>query len=176
MTHAAVPLALGIGLGKDVISRRLLLAGAIAAILPDLDVISFYFGVVYSSAFGHRGFTHSLSFAALSALLGACAWRPLNTRYLCAFWFLFVSMASHGVLDAFTDGGSGIAFLWPFSNARFFAPAQFIEVSPIGVARFLSERGVTVLLSEMKWVWLPCLLAAAGLMWIRHTRLRLNRR
>jgi inner membrane protein len=172
ITHTAVPIALGLGLGKDVVSRRLMTAGAVAAMLPDIDVIAFYFGFPYGSAFTHRGFTHSLSFAALCALLGACACRPLNTRFACAFWFLFVSMASHGVLDTFTDGGSGIAFLWPFSNARFFAPAQFIEVSPIGVTRFLSERGVTVLLSELKWVWLPCLLVAAGLVFARRINAR----
>jgi hypothetical protein len=34
-------------------------------------------------------------------------------------------------------------------------PFRPIEVSPIGVRQFFSERGLTVLASEMLWVWLP---------------------
>lgn len=58
-------------------------------------------------------------------------------------------MVSHGLLDTLTTGGKGVALLWPFSDERFFAPLQFIRVSPIGVGRFLSERGLAVLLSEL---------------------------
>jgi hypothetical protein len=64
LTHMAVPLAVAIGAGSRIISRRLLVAGAIGAMLPDLDVIGFRFGIEYASDFGHRGFTHSLMFAA----------------------------------------------------------------------------------------------------------------
>ena len=35
--------------------------------LPDLDVIGFRFGIHYGDFWGHRGFTHSLVFAALLA-------------------------------------------------------------------------------------------------------------
>jgi len=170
MTHAAVPLALGIGLGKNTVPVRLLVAGAVASMLPDLDVLAFHLGFSYGSAFGHRGFTHSLAFAAVCAVLGASTHRWLETDYARAFAFLFVSMASHGLLDSFTDGGQGIALLWPFSDARYFAPAQVIEVSPIGVARFLTERGATVFLSELKWVWLPCLAFAATLVLLRRLK------
>lgn len=34
-----------------------------------------------------------------------------------------------------------------------------ITVSPIG-AGFFSARGVETLISELKWVWLPCVLLA----------------
>ena len=167
LTHPAVPLALGLGLGPTVIPGRLLAAGAVASVVPDLDVIAFEFGVPYGSAFGHRGFTHSLPFAALVALLGACFWRVLRARLRHVFWFLFIATASHGTLDAFTTGGSGIAFLWPWSTERYFAPVQVIEVSPIGVARFLSQRGLAVLRSELFWIWLPCTCIAGSLMLAR---------
>jgi inner membrane protein len=163
-THALVPLAVGAGLGKPMVSRRLMLAGMAVAILPDLDVIGFQFGVAYGTDFGHRGFSHSLAAAAAVALLGALAWKPLQSTFARAFLFLFLSMASHGVLDAFTNGGSGVALFWPFSGERLFAPVTPIEVSPIGLSRFLSERGARVLLSELLWVWLP-VLALAVLLW-----------
>ena len=34
-----------------------------SAILPDLDVLAFNFGISYSHPFGHRGITHSILFA-----------------------------------------------------------------------------------------------------------------
>lgn len=170
-THAAVPLALGLGLGRHIVSRRLLAAGVVASMLPDLDVVGFRLGIPYAADLGHRGFSHSLLFAALTALLGACAWRALHTRFIRAFVFLFVVMASHGVLDAFTAGGLGIALLWPWSSQRYFAPWQVIAVSPIGFG-FFSPRGVAVLLSELKWVWLP---AAGGGLLLAALRCYVNR-
>lgn len=159
-THPAVPLALAVGLGRDAIPSRLLAAGVAASILPDADVVAFSLGVPYGSAFGHRGFTHSLAFAAAVGLAGALFHRALDATRVRAAAFLFVATASHGALDAFTTGGSGIAFLWPWSEARYFAPVQVIAVSPIGLRRFLSERGVDVIFSELAWVWSACALAA----------------
>jgi inner membrane protein len=162
-SHPAVPLALGVGLGKEIVSRRLLLAGIAGSILPDLDVVAFSFGIPYGHQFGHRGFSHSFFFAGLVALLGACAHRWLYCSFGVAFWFLFLATASHGALDAFTNGGLGIAFFWPWSDERYFVRYQLIEVAPIGISHFLSSWGVRVILSELRWVWLPCGLLAIGL-------------
>lgn len=163
LTHPVIPLALGLGLGKHVIPRPLMAAGMAAAVLPDLDVIAFRFGITYASGFGHRGFSHSLFFAVCVALIGACVFRCYRTGFARAFAFLFLSIVSHGVLDSFTNGGSGIAFLWPWSMDRFYAPVQFIEVSPLRLERLFSARGITVLLSELVWVWTPFALVGLGL-------------
>lgn len=162
-SHPAVPLAIGLGLGSKVVSKRLLVAGVVTSILPDLDVLAFRFDIPYVSALGHRGFTHSLSFALLVALIGTAASRTLHTTFRTAFLFLFLATASHGILDAFTDGGLGIAFLWPWSAERFFAPIRPIRVSPLSISRFFSQRGVSVLQSELIWIGLPCVLAALAL-------------
>ena len=71
--------------------------------------------------------------------------------------FLFLATASHGVLDAMTDGGLGIAFLSPFSNQRYFFPFRPIAVSPIG-AGFLSAQGLHVVANELAWIWVPSLM------------------
>ena len=55
VTHAAVPLCLGLGLGLKVIPPRLLFTGVILAMLPDADVLSFKLGIAYGNVFGHRG-------------------------------------------------------------------------------------------------------------------------
>jgi inner membrane protein len=54
---------------------------------------------------------------------------------------------SHGLLDTLTDGGLGIALLWPVSNHRYFAPWTPIPVAPIG-ARMLTGRGLGVVMTE----------------------------
>ena len=76
-------------------------------------------------------------------------------------WFyFFLATASHGLLDAMTDGGLGVVFFSPFDTARYFLPWRPILVSPIGVARFLSPRGLAVLRGEIFWIWLPAVFLA----------------
>jgi inner membrane protein len=163
LTHMAVPLAIGAGLGNRAIPRRLLVAGMLGSMLPDLDVAGFRLGIEYASDFGHRGFSHSLVFAAMVALLCSIAWRYFHASAGRVFLFMLVSIALHGLLDCLTNGGHGVALLWPFSSHRFFAPFQPIQVSPIGLSRFLSSGGLAVLMSEAIWVWLPCLALGMGI-------------
>lgn len=113
------------------------------SMLPDADVIAFALDIPYSDPFGHRGASHSLAFAAgVGALVGLAA-RRLRLGLL-----IVVVVASHPLLDAFTDGGLGVALLWPWDDARMFAPWRPIPVSPIG-ASFLSARGLSVVLAEL---------------------------
>jgi inner membrane protein len=86
--------------------------------------------------------------------------------------FLFLAAVSHGVLDAFTNGGLGIAFFAPFSAERYFFPVTPIQVSPIGAA-FFSERGLTVMASEVCWVWTPAALLTAA--WLALHRIPQSR-
>jgi inner membrane protein len=162
LSHLAVPIALGAGLGRDTVPGRLLAAGAAASVLPDLDVVGLRLGIPYGSALGHRGATHSLLFAAALALLAAWRHRDLGAAPATAFEFVLVAGASHGLLDALTSGGLGVALLWPLSPERLFAPVRPIRVAPLTV-RALASRGPAVLASELRWIWLPAALLAVGL-------------
>jgi inner membrane protein len=71
------------------------------------------------------------------------------------FVYLFLAAGSHGLLDAMTNGGLGVAFFSPFENGRYFLPFRPIRVSPIGVTRFFTSRGVAILQSEIVWIWIP---------------------
>lgn len=159
LSHTAVPLALGIGMGSKVIPHRLLATGVVASMLPDIDVLGFRFNIAYTDTFGHRGASHSLMFALMAGLLAMFFSARLKANWKTAFLFVGASCASHGLLDAFTNGGEGVALLWPFSDTRIFFPWRFIEVSPLKLHRVFSGRGLEVLLSEFVCVWLP----AAGL-------------
>lgn len=161
LTHAAVPLALWCASEHGRISTRLLGAGVAAAMLPDADVLAFALHIPYADAFGHRGASHSLAFAALLAAL-ACALAPwLRAGRVQAAAFVFISALSHPLLDALTSGGLGVALWWPWSEQRLFAPWRPIRVSPFA-NQFFSARGLQTLLSELRWVWLPLLLCVLG--------------
>jgi len=118
------------------------------SLLPDADVIGFRFGIAYADAWGHRGATHSLLFAAVLGcvvgLLGPIFGAPRGRTAACAVLVL----VSHGLLDTLTDGGLGCALFWPFDRTRYFAPWQPIPVAPIGRA-FFSARGFQVALAEL---------------------------
>ena len=172
LSHPAVPLALAIGLGSRTISPRLLFAGVVASIIPDLDVLTFRLGIPYSNVMGHRGISHSLAFAIGPGLLAtaSCTW--LKTSRSSAFIFVAISAASHGLLDMLTNGGSGIAFLWPMSDSRFFFPTQVIEVSPLSMSRFFGSAGTRVLGSELMWVWTPSIAICFAIYALRRRNAR----
>ena len=160
VTHPAVPLALAVAYGQRYVSRRLLLAGVGASVLPDLDSLGLDLGIPYGHMLGHRGFSHSILFALLLAVGAALLYRTLRSSRSAAFAVVFISCASHGLLDALTSGGLGVAFLSPLSNHRYFLPWRPIAVSPLDVDRFFSNWGFRVLRSEVVCVWLPCALLA----------------
>ncbi|HEU5092745.1 MAG TPA: hypothetical protein VFT30_08670, partial [Nitrospira sp.] len=79
----------------------------------------------------------------------------------------------HGVLDALTDGGLGVAFFSPFNTSRFFFAARPVAVSPIGISSFFSEDAFHVLTSEVKWIWIPTIAGffiVRGLQAVRWTQ------
>jgi len=169
VSHAVAALAMGAALHEPRVSKRVWLAGAVASTVPDLDVLGFRFGIPYGDFFGHRGFTHSLLFAAMLATIAAAALRKGANLGAGALWtYLFLAAASHGVLDAMTDGGLGVAFFSPFGNGRYFLPWRPIVVSPIGITRFFTPRGLAVLGSELLVVWLPALVFAGSALFLRR--------
>ncbi|MBA3929121.1 MAG: hypothetical protein C0521_05960 [Xanthomonas sp.] len=169
LTHALLPLAAGIALGTRRIPPRLLATGMIAAILPDADVVGFKLGIEYAHALGHRGASHSLLFALACGVFAAFGARWFRTSAVTACLFVALAAASHPLLDMLTDGGLGVALFWPWSDARHFAPWRVIEVSPFA-NRFFSARGADVLLSELRWVWLPVLAFSGLAAWLRKRR------
>ena len=157
-SHAIAAVAIG---GAAVAgSSRLAIwgLGALCSVVPDLDVVSLFFGLPYGHVLGHRGLSHSLLFAAvLASIVTAVARRSLaacpSTPRLWRFFFL--ATASHGRLDAMTNGGLGVAFFAPFSDTRYFLPWQPIVVSPISIRGLFSRRSLRVMWSELGWVGLP---------------------
>jgi inner membrane protein len=168
LTHAVVGAALAQVGPRSVPRGRLTLALAALAMLPDLDVVAFRFGIPYSHWLGHRGLSHSVLFgvciAAIVARLGFRRTRvgPHDRWWL--FGLCSAAIVSHGVLDACTNGGLGIAFFLPFTTSRYFLPFRPLDVSPIGIESFLRGPAFAVFASEILYVWLPIVVLLA---WVR---------
>ena len=103
-----------------------------SAIFPDFDVVAFKFGIPYEHPLGHRGFTHSIFFAVCFAALVRWIFFshvPRNSKKGWMFFTIFfLATVSHGVLDAMTTGGRGVAFFGPFDNTRHFLPWPLLRL------------------------------------------------
>ena len=157
ITHAAVPIAAALALGKGRVNSKLLALGVVASMLPDLDVLAFRLNIAYSHDLGHRGASHSLFIALALGLLASTIAPSLGFSRMKALAFVFFSAASHGLLDMLTNGGLGVAIWWPWTNERYFFPCQVIEASPLSLRRVFGPAGLAVVKSELLWVWLPAL-------------------
>ena len=172
-SHAVFAAAIGRAAFDKTVSRFLGILVGGCAMMPDSDVIfAALTGAPRGSMFAHRGFTHSIFFAAsFGAIVAFFAARFLKTNV--SFLKLFVLFAlatfTHPLLDMLTDGGSGVALLAPFSNERFFFPFRPVEVSPIGFG-FFTERGWTVIQSEFVWLWLPSIGVLIAATFLRRRR------
>jgi inner membrane protein len=149
---------------------------AVAA-AQDLDAIAFSFGIPYSHPFGHRGFSHSLLFAAILSLLVSLYLFPtlkrFSRRWFALFLLTFVAAASHGLLDAATDAGLGIGLLLPFSEERIFYSFRPVKTSAINPVAILQKRTLAVIWSEIVWIWLPLAGLSIPLQlcrWVRRSR------
>jgi inner membrane protein len=141
-------------------SWRSMAGWAALSMLPDADVVGFSLGVRYADPWGHRGAAHSVPMAlAVAAVITALA-PKLGLARARTGWIATVVLVSHGVLDTMTDGGLGVALLWPFRLTRYFAPWRPIPVSPIGLA-FLSPYGMTVAATELA-LFAPAIAWALG--------------
>ena len=169
-THGLVACVIGTFQPAPIRTVKFWLLSILCAIIPDVDVIGLYAGIEYGDLFGHRGLTHSLFFSAVLtwvvislAFPGITLWSRMGFGLF--MHFLLVT-ASHGLLDAITDGGLGVAFFSPFDETRYFFPWRPVKVSPIGITGFFSGTGLLVLASEVMFIWIPIFLLVKITGWL----------
>lgn len=150
---------------RDVLPRWAIpVSCGMLAVAPDLDTFAMRaFGIPYGSFFGHRGFFHSPFFLVLLAgSLAAVVAGRRSSRTAVWLGLLWAGCAvTHPLLDALTDGGSGVMLLFPFTTERLFFPWRPIHVSPLGMLRFFSKAGY-ILRSEMPFCIAALAIGAAG--------------
>jgi inner membrane protein len=117
IAHGLVGAGLAAGLHPRPFSGRLrlpLVAGGLLANSPDFD---FLLVLLTRDNSWHRGFTHSLAFAAALGLAGLLAFGRAHARAVAAYCAAY---ASHVLLDfATTKIGGGVELLWPITAERY---------------------------------------------------------
>jgi inner membrane protein len=118
LTHALAGAAVAYGVAGQKAGRGVLLLGATAALLPDVDYLIRSAADPLLAIEHHRGFTHSLVMIPVGGAIAALP--PLlagDRRKL--LWYLAAAMAAwatHPLLDAATTYGTQL--FWPFSRYR----------------------------------------------------------
>jgi len=119
ITHVLLGASLGYAAFGKKLGRTAATSAGLAAFAPDADILIRSANDPLIAIEYHRGFTHSLIFAPVGAVIVAGVWvlrrhwRPQAfTIWLCCL----LAYLSHCLLDAATSYGTQL--LWPFSNAR----------------------------------------------------------
>ncbi len=115
------------------------------------------FGIPYGSFFHSPFFLILLAWSLAATVVGR-----RSPRAMVWLGLLWAGCAiTHPLLDALTDGGSGVMLLFPFSEDRWFFPWRPIRVSPLSIPRFFSRAGY-ILRSEMPFCMAAVAIGAAG--------------
>lgn len=116
--------ALGAAIGEATLGRKIgnkgAILGAVVATIPDLDVLLTPFFTELEKISIHRGYSHSILFSLLAALLLALLFRKLKwtklIRLRTLWFFSFLTLFTHILLDTFTTYGTQL--LLPFTDWR----------------------------------------------------------
>ena len=110
VTHVALGAVVAHTAARRTLGARVLVVGAVAGALPDIDTFLSLSGDYFDELMLHRGITHSLFFApVVGPLLGCALWRLERrggTERLRA-WIVALTLAllSHPLLDVTTSYG-----------------------------------------------------------------------
>ena len=128
ITHIALGACIGELFVGNKVGRKALWWGAVAQSFPDIDFIASFWMDTTDELLAHRGFTHSLLFAALLtpilAILAERWHRPHNITLRKWFLFFGTEILLHIFLDAFNAYGT--AWFEPFSHIRFSFHTLFV--------------------------------------------------
>jgi inner membrane protein len=159
--HAVAGLAITSTFRSERLPRRTWVLAVVCATAPDLDWFVSLVGLHRGHALNHRGAFHSL-FAAL--LIGAAVYilgYPRELRRAGLWLCLTLAALSHGLLDACTVGGVGVALFMPFSDTRWACLWQPGWVPPLPLGRSSGLTFLWSLANEAVWIGMPAVLLAA---------------
>ncbi|MDW5562469.1 MAG: metal-dependent hydrolase [Methanomassiliicoccus sp.] len=136
--HLLIGTMLGLLLYRSMGDRRVVLAAALGAILPDIIDKPLGHLLLQSTLDSGRIFAHSLLFLGMITLVGVVAWRSKLTPLVLV---LAVGVASHLVLDTMWD--NPVTLLWPALG-----PFQ-----PYHYPGYFENSFVTEITSPLEWLF-----------------------
>ena len=155
--------ALGAAIGEAFLGRKIgnkgAIIGAIVATLPDLDVLILPFLDPLERLSMHRGYSHSILFSFLGAILLVFIFRRMKTTKSISairlYVFSWLALFTHMFLDAFTPYGT--LLLLPFSDKRIgFDSINIVDpfytiplLIGLGISLFLKRKNLLKKYSNM---------------------------
>ena len=152
ITQIALGAAVGEAVGGRKSGKKAMGYGALAGLLPDLDILLAPFFHPAHQLIVHRGVTHSLLFAVVLSPLFALGVKQLHKGDVASLkrWTLlfFLSLATHSLLDIATIYGTG--FFEPFSQSRL-ATGTISVVDPLYTLPLLVTLIASLIGYRKKW-------------------------
>lgn len=172
LTHAAIGAAGAAAIAPSRLTRVAALTGALAGLLPDIDILIASDTDALLNLEFHRHFTHSLLFVPVgAALVAALLWWLLKRRtsFSQLYAFAFVGYLLSPLLDACTSYGTHL--LWPFSE-RAVAWNIISVVDPLFTLALLVPLIIGLVRRKPALTRAALLIAVAGLSigWIQKER------
>ena len=152
ITQAALGATVGgISAGKRT-SRKVLLWGALAGTLPDLDIINSFFISDVDRLVSHRGATHSLIIVPFAAYLFSKLFVRIAPKTALSaqqwFWLFFWCFSTHIILDLLTVYGTQIFYplsRYPYALSSLFIIDPFYTFPLIGGLAYFALSKTPVL-------------------------------
>lgn len=129
-------------------------AGWLAAMAPDLDVLIRSSADPLLTVEMHRQFTHSLIFMPFGAFIVTILLWMFIKRYLTfqeLYLFTFLGIATHGLMDAFTSYGTQL--FWPFTDARI-AWNMVSVIDPVVTLGMVLFASLAIWRKKRFWAWI----------------------
>ena len=144
--------------------RKGLLLIGVLSVLPDLDIA--WGWIQGDGTIFHRGFTHSILFAAILAVLGNLIWFKSveGFKRVGPMQALFAACLVHPLLDFLMGCGPEVPLLAPFSWRGFLASKKYLPTayyvrSFSDIPRSLTSADNLKSLAMDVWIFLPLFLA-----------------
>lgn len=137
--------------------------GAIAALLPDLDVLIRSSSDVLLTLTYHRHFSHSLLFAPLAALVASLLLWPLFRRHLSnmrLYAYTLTGYISACLLDVCTSYGTYL--LWPLADNSLSLNIIAV-IDPVFSLFLIFALSLAIYFKQLRWCWFGLACAAAYL-------------
>lgn len=158
LTHIALGACVGELFFEKGFGKKAMVWGALAQSIPDIDFVSSLWMNTPESLLAHRGFTHSLVFAAMIipvfSMLANKIHKPHNITFLRWILFFTTSVLLHLFIDAFNN--YGIGWFEPFSHQRFSFNVIYVADPFFSVPLFITFAALVVSnkyqLKRKKWV------------------------
>ena len=159
--HAVAGLAITHTFSRARLPRRTWVLAPLLAVAPDLDWFVSFLDFHKNHILNHRGVAHCLFGAVLLATFTLLIAFRRNQRGGQLWLCLTLAALSHGLMDACTAGGVGVALFMPFSDSRWACIWQPIHVAPLPLGREDCYLFLASLRTEAFWIGLPALALVA---------------